>query len=208
MGQLLSLEERKKRRSKSRRLEGSRTNLLLRSNEPTTSPWVAVLTPNVALQIVGDEYGFEFQLEDDNATGYEGYQQIITVPDDTTSYTASVFIKKNTSWDAVPGYNFQLTGGSTVSQNIRLNMDTGAASTGGSVIDYGDFWRVYSTITNNASGNTNLVFSIYPATRETFAGGDNAASQGTNTFKGFMVSRGSTPPYEYIPTGATAVDPE
>lgn len=131
-------------------------------------------------------------VEDDNAAAWESIDRNVTVPNDSSSYTLSLFVRKTYGGvSARLGFNSGFnTGGTTVAVNQRFNSDTGVA-TNGIVIDYGDWWYWYFTITNNSSGNTNLYCSFYPATGP-YNSSDASSAVGTAVVGGFMLVAGST----------------
>lgn len=133
-----------------------------------------------------------YLVEDDNASAWESIDRNVTVPNDSSSYTLSLFVRKTYGGvSARLGFNSGFnTGGTTVAVNQRFNSDTGVA-TNGIVIDYGDWWYWYFTITNNSSGNTNLYCSFYPATGP-YNSSDASSAVGTAVVGGFMLVAGST----------------
>jgi hypothetical protein len=133
-----------------------------------------------------------YSITDDNTSGYESIDRNVTVANDSSSYTISCMIRKTYgATSARLGFNSGFnTGGTTVAYNQRFNSDTGVASTG-TVIDYGEWWYWYFTITNNGTGNTNLYCSFYPATG-LYNSSDNSTATGTAIVGAFMLVAGST----------------
>lgn len=131
-------------------------------------------------------------LVDDNASSYEYIGRNITIPNDSSSYTFSIYVKKTTGGTA-PGFavNSGLNGGATpITRSQRLNTDTGVV-TSATAIDAGAYWRIYWTLTNNSTGNTNIYFNIYPAARLASGGGDDPTATGSATIWGVQVTRGT-----------------
>jgi len=133
-----------------------------------------------------------YAITDDNTSGFEFISRNTTVANDTSSYTISLVVRKTFGADSArfginSGFN---TGGTTVAGSPRFNSDTGVATVG-TVIDYGDWWYWYYTITNNGSGNTNLYCNIYPAAGP-YNSGDNATATGTAIIGAMMLVAGST----------------
>lgn len=133
-----------------------------------------------------------YDITDSNASGYSLIARDVTVANDSSSYTFSLFIKKTYGGTSAKlGFNSGFnTGGTQVAYNQRFNSDTGVANTG-TVIDFGDWWYWYFTITNNSSGNTNLYCSFYPATGP-YDSADNPSGVGTATIGGLMLVSGTT----------------
>jgi len=133
-----------------------------------------------------------YVITDDNTSSYELISRNITVANDTSSYTISLVVRKTFgATSARLGFNTAFnTGGTTVPGNQRFNSDTGVATVG-TVIDYGDWWYWYFTITNNGSGNTNLSCAFYPATGP-YNSSDNATATGTAIIGAIMLVAGST----------------
>jgi hypothetical protein len=133
-----------------------------------------------------------YSVTDDNNTNYESIDRNITVANDSSSYTISLFVRKTYgATSARLGFNSGFnTGGTTVAYNQRFNSDTGVATVG-TVIDYGDWWYWYFTVTNNGTGNTNFYCVFYPATGP-YNSSDNSTATGTAIVGAFMLVAGST----------------
>jgi prepilin-type N-terminal cleavage/methylation domain-containing protein len=131
-----------------------------------------------------------------------------TVPNDNQAYTASIYVRKTTGGTSpIFGINFSLNGGTGINNTLRLNTDTGSVvGFGGSVtsVDAGSYWRVSVNVTNNTTGNTNLVLGIYPATAP-FGGGETATATGSQVIWGAMINRGTTA-NEYIGRNSLLTD--
>ena len=164
------------------------TNLFTETNLNNWSKSATVATSNFVAPFDITTY----LVEDDNASAWESIDRNVTVANDSASYTLSLFVRKTYGGvSARLGFNSGFdTGGTTVAVNQRFNSDTGVA-TNGIVIDYGDWWYWYFTITNNSSGNTNLYCSFYPATGP-YNSSDASSAVGTAVVGGFMLVAGST----------------
>ncbi|MEC7763396.1 MAG: hypothetical protein VX874_15950 [Pseudomonadota bacterium] len=99
-----------------------------------------------------------------------------TIADDGNWQCASLFIKKETSVTAYPGFSFVLSGGTSVRQDVTIDPISGAVlgRTGFAdgvayIQDWGDFWRVVVAVQNNSTGNTTAQVSIFPAVASTFS---------------------------------------
>lgn len=134
-----------------------------------------------------------YAITDNNTGSYLSISRNITVANDSSSYTTSLFVKKTTgATSARLGFNIGFnTGGTTVSVNARFNSDTGVATTG-TVVSQGDWWYWYFTISNNGTGNTNLTCAFYPATG-LYNSSDNVVGVGTAIIGELMIVAGSVP---------------
>jgi hypothetical protein len=132
-----------------------------------------------------------YSITDSNAADYSSISRNITVANNSSSYTVSLFVKKTTgATSARLGFNIGFnTGGTTVSVNARFNSDTGVATTG-TVVSQGDWWYWYFTISNNGTGNTNLFCNFYPATGP-YNSSDNVIGVGTAIIGELMIVAGS-----------------
>lgn len=133
-----------------------------------------------------------YSVNDNNTSSYLRISRPITVANDSSSYTLGLFVRKTYgATSARLGFNSGFnTGGTTVAYNQRFNSDTGVA-THGTVIDYGDWWYWYFTITNNGTGNTNLYCDFYPATGP-YNSSDAVTATGTAIIGEMMLVAGST----------------
>ena len=119
-----------------------------------------------------------YSVTDNNSGSYLASTRSITVPNDSNTYTISIYIKKTYGATSTRlGFNSGFSGGTTVAYNQRFNSDTGVG-TSGSTVDLGSWWRWQFQITNNNTGNTTLGCSFYPATGF-YDSGDNSAATGT-----------------------------
>lgn len=163
------------------------TNLFTETNLNNWSKTAIVELTNIKTPFDNDSYS----ITDNITNNYLLISRNITVPNDTSSYTLGVFVKKTYGTaSARLGFNSGFnTGGTTVAGNQRFNSDTGVANIGSS-IDFGDWWYWYFTITNNGSGNTNLYVNFYPATGF-YNSSDNSAATGTAIIGEMMLVAGS-----------------
>ena len=164
------------------------TNLFTETNLNNWSKSAVVELANVKTPYGNDSYS----IKDNVDNSYLSISRNVTVANDTASYTIGVIVRKTYgATSARLGFNSGFnSGGTTVSSNQRFNSDTGVASSG-SVLDFGDWWYWYFTITNNGSGNTNLYCSFYPATGF-YNSSDNAGATGTAIIGEMMLVAGST----------------
>jgi hypothetical protein len=179
-------------------VEPAATNLLLRSNDFTTSPWTSGGTQTITQDALSpDNTVNAWTFEDTDVTLQSNRRQVVTIANDTTTYCASVFCKEGSTGNLY--FRQALTGGTAVS---KVNIFDFATKTwnlsGGGYEELPNGWlRVWQTITNNASGNTSYDFRI-GATNNT------ASSIGTVIFYGAQLETGSVPT-SYIKTEASTV---
>ncbi|HKR55045.1 MAG TPA: hypothetical protein VJS20_02010, partial [Gemmatimonadales bacterium] len=160
-------------------LEGSRTNLCLRSEEFDNATWLgasAAVTANS--DIAPDGTLTADTLTDDDAGAFESKAQVWTVANDSLPHVFGIFVKKTTAATNTFGLNIALTGGTSVSQFPRLNTNSGVVSAGSDArtISVGDYWLLVCKITNNTTGNTGLTITVFPAT-----GTNSGSNPGTDS---------------------------
>ena len=98
-------------------------------------------------------------------TALNGYaQRNFTVANDSATHAAAVVIKKSASAAPSVRLNMLLVGGTTVSNSVDVNPQTGAITAGDGIVeDYGSYWRIKQSVTNNSSGNVTLCITVNPA---------------------------------------------
>lgn len=131
-----------------------------------------------------------YRVVDDNTGAYEEVNKTITVANDSGTYTISLYIEKPSEPTAKFGFNYGLSGGSSILQyTIRFNPnDPGGA--GGTVEDLGTWWRWSFSFTNNSTGNTSMYIQFYPATG-LLTGSDNNSAVGDLVIAGMQVEKNS-----------------
>lgn len=130
-----------------------------------------------------------YKLEDDNAAGYEYVQNNLTIPNDSTTYTISVYIlKSHPDFDRQSeiAFNTKCTGGTQVSAFTRIETDSWTADGVATVEHIGEYVRWSHQITNNSSGNTVLTFPLFPTSGPN-GGSDNSANTGAIFVSGMQV---------------------
>lgn len=162
-------------------LEESRANLLRESNSVTTAPWAgAAIAVQDASGVDGDLSAWT--VTDDSPVIFQSRAQAVVVPNDAATYVFSIYVKKSAASNTF-GFNLNLSGGVAASVGPRLNANSGQHTGVGGAIDCGDFWLFWYPITNNATGNTNLSVSFFPATSTNVGdnpGPDAAAATGSH----------------------------
>ena len=198
--------------------EGLATNLLLQSNAFTTT-WTVLGTPTPTQNATGPDgiANSAWTLTDNDAGVGEAIFQIISLAA-TTTYTASIFIKKTTG--AQTSYPVIVTDdGATHAGAVTIDTSNGVATvwtayTGLTIFSssaaiYNSnsaFWRVSLTYTTVGAGATSHI-TIYPAgtTNATQSTGvPDVTAQGSAVFYGAQLETGSIAT-SYIPTTTVAV---
>ena len=192
--------------------EEERENVILDSEVlSSTTNWTGgapVRAANVA--VAPDGTTTADSLEDNSAGALESVLQGVTIADDSNPWCFSIFIKKDSDETRFPEILLQLVDGVTQDIGFDLNTSTGASAVRFSngtvdsgVIDAGDYWRQWITVTNNGTGNLTAQVGIYPAIGTTL-GAFDVAAVGTTIYWGAQLEQASTPS-SYIPTTAAAV---
>lgn len=144
-------------------------NMLLYSQDFTNAAWTAgagtTRTADTTLAPDGT-LSADTLTDTSTTTSNAAASQVISIPNDGSSYTASVFIKKTAGAPTNPVCSLILFGGSIpVTTGTVIDTTTGTLNeTSGSwgVVDAGGYWRIWGRIPNNTSGNVSLQFSLYP----------------------------------------------
>lgn len=189
-----------------------RQNLILQSESHDNAAWIAIGAKNVTpdTHVAPDGTTTADTVSDLSAAAYQGIQQAVVVPNDSSSYCYSVYVRKTTGGTAPTfGVNLVLNGGTPVNLTFRVNTDTGQrlGSAPGTIEDAGTYWRVSGYITNNSSGNTFLYAQIYPAV-SAYGGGlsDVVTTTGSAVIWGSCWTSG-TAMGPYTKTTGSAVTP-
>lgn len=173
-------------------------NLALQSQTFDNATWAAISAKNVVANTdVAPDGSFTADtLTDNSAAAFQGIRQLIAVANDSVSRVISVHVKK-TSGGTSPTFGLAISysGGTPVSSTPRFNTDTGQVLFGsGFVSDNGNgYWRFYTALANNSTGNTNLNFDIYPATAANGSGIDVVTATGSAVIWGAQMEVGTVP---------------
>lgn len=138
-------------------------NLLLYSDDFTQSQWVEVGTGAVtAAQSIAPDGTAATLLTDSDADANEyRITQSVTIANDALERTFSVYLKDGGATSTT--ISIACNGGTGISVTGIITWSTNTM-TGGTLTDEGGGWYKASvTITNNSSGNTTCICSIYPA---------------------------------------------
>lgn len=197
-------------------------NILLATEDFTAAPW----TTEESLIVVADTHappgfagwtaGKADTLEDANAAGVGGIRQDVSVPDDTTTYVASVYVRKHPDVVRFPAFMLEFRGAVTRSAGIEINTATGAIADipfgsttpiASGIVDVdSEWWRVWWTLANDGLGNNVCRLNIWPALAAGLGGSFNSASVGVLQVWGANVVASGTvgayeanPPYTVVP---------
>lgn len=188
----------------------SQRNLLTQTRAFDGSAWTAVnggtATANTATAPDGTVSADT--LTDANGASVAGRRQTVTIPDDTASYTGSVYLLKTTgATSTTVQVQLVLVGGTTVTRQLRIDTDAGTIMTGtGNIVSAdANWWRVDMTATNNASGNTQARLDVFPAVDAHGSAGSVGATTGSCTAWGAQIELGSSVS-DYAPATLLAGD--
>jgi len=170
-------------------IEEARTNYVTQFS-PFTTGWA--LTTATIGTLVASPDGTSNASPVTNTAIYGFASTNMTLPVDTSTYCASVFIKKTVGATVFPGISLYV-GSAYYSAAVNTNTGTITARTGqvpssSSITDAGTFWRVAITAPNASVAAAS--FQLYPAVNAdasaTWTGGT-----GTATFYGAQVEKGT-----------------
>lgn len=152
-------------------MEESKTNLLLYSEQFDNATWTSELNPATVTtnnSIAPDGTNTADLIDDISASAAQLVRQPVTIPNDSASYTFSVFVERNTSRYVALWLSFQ--GGITRESFWTYDLDSvvsqagDSPATSGSITDVGNGWRRLTiTHANTSEGNVTLICRIYPA---------------------------------------------
>lgn len=156
-------------------VEESRANFLPRSEDITTTWTDRLGTPvKTSNTTVAPDGNTTADTVEDDASGFESILSGNVLVANSQTFTASVYVLK----DAIPPstrfplLRMRYTGGTATLMNVRLDTQSGAITSSltgtgtlvdAGAVDSGDWWRVWVTGTNNATGNNLLNLEYLPA---------------------------------------------
>jgi hypothetical protein len=189
-------------------VEEARTNLLTYSQEFDNAAWTKVTANSTVTANATTSPDGTANADAVNSLTASGDNRIVNsaiVPNDSATYTATVYVKQNTS--AKVRIDFRLLGGSSLNYAYALDFASGVFATVGgntatsfSATAVGNGWyRVAITGPNNSSGNVSAGISIYGG-----IDAGNAVAIGSTYVWGSDLQAGSFPT-SYIPTTTAAV---
>lgn len=147
---------------------------------------------------------------EDAESGVVDYQFLdITIPNNSSPYCCSIYVRKDAVSSRYPEIWLQLTGGTEVNAGLQFNTTDGSSvfseivadpvASGVEVVD-ATWYRVWFTCANNGSGNTNARITIYPAMTTTWGGSFGATATGLMGVWGINLTPTATlQPYEPDP---------
>jgi hypothetical protein len=121
-------------------------------------------------------------ISDTDATAYYDRTQSWTVPNDNATHIVGVWIAKDAVTTRFPEVAMTLGGGTSQSNKVQINTQTGVAvlrvSVGsnpffvvdGATLGFPGWWLFVVGVVNNSTGNTQLTLNIYPARSNTIGG--------------------------------------
>lgn len=111
------------------------------------------------------------KIEEADAATEAYLQQTVSITGDTTWWTFSVFVDKDSTTNRFPEFRFEMSGGTGATIFVQINTSTGASGSRGAtgngssaitnVYDAGDFWRLAISMQN--ASNTTATLKIFPA---------------------------------------------
>lgn len=191
-------------------IEGAEANVIVQSEDFDTT-WTKVqgVTVSTNTTVAPDGTTTADTITDDSSN-FEHLLQDVTIANDSTWWSCSVYILKDSDEARFPEMQVLTQGGTTQLIFVQINTATGATSVRSStgtvnhyVEDAGDYWRFTASVLNNSTGNTTLRSILFPA-RSTTLGGTAGSTTGSIIAWGFQAENASFSS-SYIPTTTGAV---
>ena len=167
----------------------------------------------------GDDAGLADTLDDaSGAAGGSLFGTYETIPNDTSTWTASLYVRKtgDATPDFFPLFGVQINGGTQLFPSVSMNTYSGVVASGGDGApdDMGvedidaTWWRPWWSKANNNTGNTIARLYIYPAYSGTIGAGNDGTKIGSIIIWGANLTNTPTvgvyepePFYEFPETG-------
>lgn len=176
-------------------------------NANLTTGWSTAGTQTIAqTAIARDGSASAYLVSDTDAAAASSRQWVWTVANDSAARNVSISINKDATTSRFPGVYVNYAGGTGLGRLVHLNTATGetVAESGLSagshqVVEHPDHWEIIITLTNNASGNTLMGLTLYPARGSVIGTLSNAAT-GSVGFSWPMMVEGlvNADPVEWI----------
>ena len=192
-------------------LEPQRTNLILQSQDISSASWLKANSPTIVSNssISPDGTTNADSIQDTTGGSFKVIYQTFGITANST-YTFSLFVKKETSRTNFGGVAFYPTGGTAKQIYVAFNEVNGTLTnlSGGSITptfkvdDYGNFYRFIITFTDNGTNNS-LEIDIY-GTISTNGTSLGLGAGSARTIWGMQLEAGPWAT-SYIPTTSAAV---
>jgi len=177
-------------------IEGSSTNLLTYSNDGATTMVTKTLNSVTGPDGISNSAG---TYVGNGVEGHHYVEKVVSVPDDDSSYTVSVFVKKGTA-DKIT-YTCYLISGTSAGAYCSFTFSTETAINCKYEKLADGWYRLSTTVQNNTSGSTILYNRVYV---DDDALGASSTSTDTLYIYGFQSEKLQFAS-SYIPTTASAV---
>ena len=196
-------------------LEGARTNSCTYSADVSHANWTKTATITADNAVAPDGTTTADKVEDSDVSDRKVVYQNVTIPNDGSTWTASIYIKKSAT--SLAAVQFQVYNGTPISHAIAFDTTNGnweCASSIGTrpadsqvhITDCGTYYRVGVSLVNNSTGNTVARFNVLPAYATTLATDTPHVDSLTGSIWvwGAQVEAGAFPS-SYIPTTSATV---
>lgn len=150
--------------------------------------------------------------DDSSSTLFDRHIPPITIPDDSNTHCVSFFVKKDEDETRYPSVYVKLQNGTTeILKKVFFSTKTGAKGSGfdpgaWTVEDYGSWWKLSCVITNNSSGNNELVSFLSPAaSTDINASSNNASATGSIVVDAVQIELNKSHPGQFVETSGSPV---